>query len=484
MDRVGRLGLRILRAAGCRTSGLRHVGRRTARQRRRPGLQRFESLPDQLCRGASAAFRPVADSGPHHRRPARSHGDGDGPGRRPFLGDARRTGRRADSAGDPPPEGRGGRHAPLAARRMDSAAASRSDLSQRAIGMNGWFVAGDASGRGFVRPYGFGQPLLRAGPALPGIRRQGLRRMAPGPLRFSTRYDGPRAGGGGISVAGVRGASALAAAGTLSDGRLRRLERGMARGAAVRTGFGPVLAEAVPLGAFLHGRCAGRNRCGALTCCGSRDFAYLCPIQPNTLVPMYDVEFFADPSAADLDALTDLWETSVRATHDFLAPDEICFYRSLVRGGALSAVRLWVVRRPGGDFAAFAGRCGRDAQILFSSRPTCGAGGWGGVSWNMPSPAAACGVSMSMRRIRRPRASMRGSDSASCRAIRSMRRDGRIRFSTSLCECAAVLRPPDGRCGRTGRSKNDFRRSVRRHSVRSGITPCIPSRSRGVATAP
>ena len=34
-----------------------------------------------------------------------------------------------------------------------------------------------------------------------------------------------------------------------------------------------------------------------------------------------------------------------------------------------------------------------------------------------------------------------------------MRRDGRIRFSTSLCECAAVLRPPDGRCGRTGRSK-------------------------------
>lgn len=70
-----------------------------------------------------------------------------------------------------------------------------------------WLVCGcgDASGRGFVRPYGFGQPLLRAGPALPGIRRRGLRRMAPGPLRFSTRYDGPRAGGGGISVAGVRG---------------------------------------------------------------------------------------------------------------------------------------------------------------------------------------------------------------------------------------------------------------------------------------
>ena len=139
----------------------------------------------------------------------------------------------------------------------------------------------------------------------------------------------------------------------------------MARGAAVRTGFGPVLAEAVPLGAFLHGRCAGRNRCGALTCCGSRDFAYLCPIQPTTLVPLYDVEFLPNPSAADLDALTDLWETSVRATHDFLAPDEICFYRSLVRGGALSAVRLWVVRRPGGGFAAFAGVADGMLEMLF-----------------------------------------------------------------------------------------------------------------------
>lgn len=80
---------------------------------------------------------------------------------------------------------------------------------------------------------------------------------------------------------------------------------------------------------------------------------------------MYDVEFLPNPSAADLDALTDLWETSVRATHDFLAPDEICFYRSLVRGGALSAVRLWVVRRPGGGFAAFAGVADGMLKMLF-----------------------------------------------------------------------------------------------------------------------
>ena len=143
---------------------------------------------------------------------------------------------------------------------------------------------------------------------------------------------------------------------------------------------------------FLHGRCAGRNRCGALTCCGSRDFAYLCPIQPNTLVPMYDVEFLPNPSAADLDALTDLWETSVRATHDFLAPDEICFYRSLVRGGALSAVRLWVVRRPGGGFAAFAGVADGMLEMLFRrARPAGpGAGAVSRGTCRRPLRRAAC----------------------------------------------------------------------------------------------
>ena len=43
------------------------------------------------------------------------------------------------------------------------------------------------------------------------------------------------------------------------------------------------------------------------------------------------IERLKNPSAGELDALTDLWEASVRATHDFLAPEDIAFFRQMVR---------------------------------------------------------------------------------------------------------------------------------------------------------
>lgn len=43
------------------------------------------------------------------------------------------------------------------------------------------------------------------------------------------------------------------------------------------------------------------------------------------------IERLKNPSAGELDALTDLWEASVRATHDFLAPEDIVFFRQMVR---------------------------------------------------------------------------------------------------------------------------------------------------------
>lgn len=67
------------------------------------------------------------------------------------------------------------------------------------------------------------------------------------------------------------------------------------------------------------------------------------------------VERLASPAAHELDALTDLWERSVRATHDFLAPEDIPFFRRMVRQEALPAAEIYVIRDSGNGFAAFAG---------------------------------------------------------------------------------------------------------------------------------
>lgn len=58
------------------------------------------------------------------------------------------------------------------------------------------------------------------------------------------------------------------------------------------------------------------------------------------------IERLKNPSARELDALTDLWEASVRATHDFLAPEDIAFFRQMVRQEALRGVELYVIRKP------------------------------------------------------------------------------------------------------------------------------------------
>ena len=56
------------------------------------------------------------------------------------------------------------------------------------------------------------------------------------------------------------------------------------------------------------------------------------------------IEHLTQPSPAELDALTALWEASVRATHDFLSEEDIPFFRQMVRNEALAAVDLYVIR--------------------------------------------------------------------------------------------------------------------------------------------
>ena len=74
-----------------------HVGRGPARRRCGSGLQRLESLSDQLCRGPAAAGCEVRTAPPGDRHPSGIRRDGDGQGRGAVLGDARRPGRRRRS---------------------------------------------------------------------------------------------------------------------------------------------------------------------------------------------------------------------------------------------------------------------------------------------------------------------------------------------------------------------------------------------------
>lgn len=77
------------------------------------------------------------------------------------------------------------------------------------------------------------------------------------------------------------------------------------------------------------------------------------------------VERLESPTREQLDALVRLWERSVRATHDFLAPEDIVLYRRRMREEWLPAVAIHVIRDRENGFAAFAGVDGDKLEMLF-----------------------------------------------------------------------------------------------------------------------
>lgn len=85
------------------------------------------------------------------------------------------------------------------------------------------------------------------------------------------------------------------------------------------------------------------------------------------------IERLTAPTPDELDRLTAIWEASVRATHTFLAPEDILFYRRIVRTEALPAVELYVIR-DGGRFAAFAGIDRDMLEMLFVAPESRGRG--------------------------------------------------------------------------------------------------------------
>lgn len=67
----------------------------------------------------------------------------------------------------------------------------------------------------------------------------------------------------------------------------------------------------------------------------------------------------------DYPELADVWEDSVRATHDFLSEADIRFYKPLVLHEYLKAVALFCTRGAAGDITGFVGIAGNKIEMLF-----------------------------------------------------------------------------------------------------------------------
>ncbi|MGE8210423.1 MAG: acetyltransferase [Stenotrophomonas rhizophila] len=68
---------------------------------------------------------------------------------------------------------------------------------------------------------------------------------------------------------------------------------------------------------------------------------------------------------ADYDAITDVWEASVRATHDFLPEHAIQTLRPLIREVYLAAVDLWVYCDAHGLIDGFVGVADGRIEMVF-----------------------------------------------------------------------------------------------------------------------
>ena len=68
---------------------------------------------------------------------------------------------------------------------------------------------------------------------------------------------------------------------------------------------------------------------------------------------------------ADYEAIAELWGASVRATHHFLKPEEIGFYKPYLLKYALPACRLYGIKTNEGKLCAFIGLSDDKIEMLF-----------------------------------------------------------------------------------------------------------------------
>ena len=68
---------------------------------------------------------------------------------------------------------------------------------------------------------------------------------------------------------------------------------------------------------------------------------------------------------ADHRTLLDIWEASVRATHDFLAEDDLLMLKPLIFEQFFIAVELHMARSPNGEIVGFSGVSDGKIEMLF-----------------------------------------------------------------------------------------------------------------------
>ncbi|RUR39180.1 acetyltransferase [Vreelandella populi] len=68
---------------------------------------------------------------------------------------------------------------------------------------------------------------------------------------------------------------------------------------------------------------------------------------------------------ADYPVLIEVWEASVRATHDFLAESDLLALKSLILEQYFDAIDLMVARNDAGDIVGFSGVSDGNIEMLF-----------------------------------------------------------------------------------------------------------------------
>ncbi|WLQ14998.1 GNAT family N-acetyltransferase [Hahella aquimaris] len=89
---------------------------------------------------------------------------------------------------------------------------------------------------------------------------------------------------------------------------------------------------------------------------------------PSSTLQLCQVEAHEYPE------IVDVWESSVRATHDFLSEEDIQFFKPLILNDYLEAVNLRSLKNVEGKILGFVGVADRNIEMLFVAAEARGTG--------------------------------------------------------------------------------------------------------------